>query len=417
MLQPSKDTAVLCVENMSFSVDNKEILKNINFSVNKGEFIGIIGQNGAGKSTLLKCIRGFLPVTTGDVFIYNEKIKNLTDRQIAKKIAFMQQEVRADFGYSALQIVLVGRYPYLEWWQNESAEDIAIAKKSMNFTGVTHLSNMPINLLSGGERQRVLFAKVITQQTDIMLLDEPTANLDLVYQEELFAYCRQLAQQGKTILVVAHDLKMASKFCSRLILLADGRILADGKPSEVITNDNLAEAYGLSAMVFTNKVTGQLDLYTYTPAGANNSCYVHIIGGGGSACSIIRAAFENGLDISTGVLHEGDTDTDVAHALNTKLITVPAFSQIGEKAYDENRKQIENAGLTILANVCYGLQNIKNLEAAFYAKKLIIVEDTPFEERDYTNGKAKELYDKLCNNKNVSIMTSKQCVNLLKNIH
>lgn len=397
---------MLEVENISVQLGEKTILQDINFAIGKGEFVGIIGPNGVGKSTLLRSLRGMLPVSSGEIRILEQSIQNLKDKKMARTVAYMQQEVNAGFGFTALEVVLAGRYPYLSWWENEKSEDYKIAKKYMAFTGVEELANKSLQQVSGGERQRILLAKVLAQETELIFLDEPTASLDLGYQEEIFRYCQVMCKHGKTILLIAHDIKLAAKFCSRLILLTKGTVIADGKPEEVITSSNLEKAYGLHSAVFINKVTGNLDIHTYAANIDNAGKQVHVVGGGGTVGNIIRILHERSYRLTAGVFQQGDSDADVAKAFGVDYLAGQAFSCINQKLSKENRKKIAHADWTVLSNLCYAQQNIDNLQAVFNAQKLIVLEDTPIEERDFTGGQASELYYKLLKMPQVTVMTS-----------
>lgn len=186
------------------------ILDNISLSIGKGEFVGIIGKNGAGKSTLLKALRGFLPVWSGRVLLAGREIGAYQERELAKKIAYLQQQVELTFDYTARDIVMAGRYPYRKWWQQQSEEDKEITAACMKYTGVLEMADKPIRALSGGQRQRVLLAKVLAQQTPVLFLDEPAAGLDLFYQEEIFRFCQELCHRGKTVVMVVHELNLAA---------------------------------------------------------------------------------------------------------------------------------------------------------------------------------------------------------------
>jgi iron complex transport system ATP-binding protein len=399
------------VSDLTVAAGNKIILRNVSFAVKPGEFIGIIGPNGAGKSTLLRSLRGMIPGIKGEVRMFGKAIHTMKDKQVARIVAYMQQDVNVGFGFTALQIVLAGRYPYLQWWQNEQKKDYEIAKKYMAFTGVEMLAEKSVQQVSGGERQRILLAKILAQETPLVFLDEPTASLDLVYQEEIFRYCRVMCQEGRTVFIIAHDIKLAAKFCSRLILVAGGRVLADGKPQEVITAEYLEKAYGLHSAVYTNKVTGNLDIYTYEAAGTiTQQPSVHIIGGGGSAAKIIRYLHEKAYSMSGGVFQQGDTDADAALAFGVEAIIGQPFCTINEEQARKNREKILAADITILSNLYYSQQNIDNLEAAFSAKRLIIIEDTPMEERDFTDGKATKLYYALLALPQVEVLNYRQFV-------
>lgn len=400
-------SALIVVENLSVRLGHKVILKDIHLTVRPGEFIGIIGPNGAGKTTLLRSLRGLCPVISGSITVKGQSVTSMTDKQLARMIAYMQQDVNISFGFTALEVVLAGRYPYLEWWQNESEEDYELARKYMKFTGVEKLADKSVQQVSGGERQRILLAKVLAQETPLILLDEPTANLDLVYQEEIFRYCQTLCRQGKAALLVAHDIKLAAKFCSRLILIADTQIVADGEPAQVITVDNLRKSYGLHSAVFTNEVTGHLDIHTYDcSAEIVEQQTVHVIGGGASAGSIIRNLYEKAYTLSGGVFHYGDMDADIAQAFAVDYLAEPAFCAISETLGQQNRTKIDAADWTVLCNLCYGSQNLDNLQAAFTARKLIVIEDTPIEERDFTGGEAAVLYKQLVSMPQTVVMTT-----------
>lgn len=255
--------AVIAVKNLNTGYSrNVPVLKNVSFDVQQGELIGIIGPNGAGKSTLLKTLRGLLPPIEGTVEINGRLTTELTDREFACNVAYLQQSVELTFGYSNKEIVMAGRYPRLQWWQRESAEDEKIVEACMEYTGVENLMDKPANAISGGQRQRVLLAKVLAQQTPILFLDEPSTGLDIFYQEEIYRFCRELCAAGKTVLMVVHEMSLAGKFCSRLMLVGQNKILADGTPEEVLTGENLSRAYRVPVDVVTNPLTGTKEVYT-----------------------------------------------------------------------------------------------------------------------------------------------------------
>ncbi len=242
--------------------DGKGILKGLNFQIAEGDFVGIIGKNGAGKSTLLKSLRGFLPLTGGSVELCGQNVAELSQRQLARSIAYLQQQVELTFDYTVRDVVMAGRYPYKKWWQQQSDEDNLIAQACMKYTDVLDMSERPIRALSGGQRQRVLLAKVLAQQTPVLFLDEPAAGLDLFYQEEIFRFCRELSYRGRTVIMVVHELNLAARYCNRLMLIREGQILADDVPNKVLTDELLSKGYGTAIRSTTNKETGHADIYT-----------------------------------------------------------------------------------------------------------------------------------------------------------
>lgn len=277
---------IIQVANITAGYDDANpILNNISFDVAKGEFIGIIGKNGAGKSTLLKALRGFLPLKSGSITLAGKAVGEYQQRDLATKIAYLQQQVELTFDYTAKDIVQAGRYPYKKWWEQQDDGDKAIVDACMAYTGVLDLAEKPIRALSGGQRQRVLLAKVLAQQTPVLFLDEPAAGLDLFYQEEIFRFCQELCRRGKTVIMVVHELNLAARYCTRLLLERQGMVLQDGVPEAVLTDENLTEAYGVAIRSLRNPDTGHADIFT-EPAeddGSKRKLLDTIIGEGGAA--------------------------------------------------------------------------------------------------------------------------------------
>ena len=262
--------AVLQVDNLQIGYGSRCVLKEASFSIGKGEIVGIIGCNGAGKSTLLKTIRGLLPKQGGSVSYFGKPLEEYQDKELATKIAYLQQHVELGFGYTGKDIVMAGRYPYMKWWERESEADEKLALACMAYTGTADLADRPINEVSGGQKQRILIAKVLAQQTPIIFLDEPTTGLDMVYQEEIFRFAKALAGQGKTVLMVVHELNLASKYCSRILLLGEGTLLADGAPQAVFTEELLSRAYKADICVERDEVNHNLHITTRMSQEAKN---------------------------------------------------------------------------------------------------------------------------------------------------
>ncbi len=258
-----------------------EVLHDVSFSVQRGEMVGLIGPNGAGKSTLLKTLRGIMEPLAGQVFLHGQPSSELTNRAFACEAAYLQQTVEISFGYSVREIVMAGRYPRLKWWEKEGREDERIVDACMEYTGVLELAQKSIHAISGGQRQRVLLAKVLAQQTPLLFLDEPSTGLDVFYQEEIFRFCRELCAAGKTVLMVVHELSLAAKFCSRLMLVGQKKILADGEPEAVLTAENLSRAYRVPVQVVKNPLTGSYEVFTEpADSAARREELLQIIAGG-----------------------------------------------------------------------------------------------------------------------------------------
>ncbi len=387
-------TRLLKINGLDFHINNVNILKDISLEADRGEFIGLIGPNGAGKTTLLKCING---IHRGDGCIELDGLDAgmMSAREIASKVAMLHQDTSVAFPFKVLDIVLTGRYHKLGRFKPEGTEDYAAARKYMGYTDTLKMENRMINTLSGGERQRVLFAKALAQETDLILLDEPSASLDIAYEEQIFKYSADLCGNGKTVIAAVHDLKTAVRYCNRLILMKDGRIIADGPPESVITQENLRLAYGVNALVYRNRITGFVDFHLSGGNDTKRGMKVHVIGGGGSASGVIRQLFENGYTVTAGVFSHGDSDLGCADVFGIKALSCRPFSEIDDDTQKENIDLVKAADLTILCDMPFGHQNIRNLEAASYAPSLVIIEDGEPGSRDFTGGTALSLYEGL----------------------
>jgi iron complex transport system ATP-binding protein len=241
---------VIDTKNLSHFYGDLPVLKNLSLSIQKGDFFIIIGPNGSGKTTLMKVISGIEKYRRGHVEILGRSIKKYTRKTLAKAVAFVPQMVSVDFPFTVTELVLMGRSPHLGILGLEQEKDIEIARQAMAYTGVEDLAYRKVDQLSGGERQRVFIARAICQEPQIMLLDEPTASLDLAHQVRVMDLMEGLKQErGITIVMVSHDVNLAAMYGDRLLLLKEGRIVSMGPPEEVLTYETLEEAYGCSLLV------------------------------------------------------------------------------------------------------------------------------------------------------------------------
>lgn len=252
--------SAVTIENIDIGYGRHIILNNINAEIAAGQFVGIIGCNGSGKSTLLKALRGLQPLNKGRISYFGRDIRALTAKQTARMAAYMQQNINLQFNYTGRDIVSAGRYPYLEWWQKESRADEELVQACLEYTGTKDLQNIPVNEISGGQRQRIFLAKVLAQKTPLIFMDEPTAGLDMVYQEETFRFTRELAQNGKTVFMVVHELNLAARYCDRIMLLGEGRLLDYGAPQHIFTENMLSRAYNTEVQIVENPLTGSLEI-------------------------------------------------------------------------------------------------------------------------------------------------------------
>jgi len=250
---------LLRAEAVDYRLDGATILRGARLLVRAGELVGLIGPNGAGKSSLLRVVSGLWTATGGTIALLDRPLRDYAPRQVAQVVAQVPQITALDFPFTVRQVVLMGRSPHLSRFALESAQDRAIADDAMRRTGTLHLAERLIGTLSGGERQRVLIARALAQQPKLLLLDEPTANLDLRHELSILALVRSLVRESDLGAVAAlHDLELAARACDRLVLLHQGAVLADGPPADVLTPSLLRAAYGVEAQPFADPVTGHL---------------------------------------------------------------------------------------------------------------------------------------------------------------
>ena len=245
------------VHSISFRYHEDWVLQEVSFRVEKGEFVGVIGPNGSGKTTLLKILYRLLAPQHGEILFELVPMKKMDRADIAKRIAVVAQETHLLFPFTVLETVLMGRSPYLGHLMFESEKDVEIARKAMEWTSILPLSERPMDELSGGERKRVFIARALAQEPEVILLDEPTANLDIHHQIDFLDLILALnRERGLTIVMASHDMNMASEFCDRLILLQRGRIYKTGPPGEVITRENIESVYGCEVWVDQHPISG-----------------------------------------------------------------------------------------------------------------------------------------------------------------
>jgi iron complex transport system ATP-binding protein len=241
------------------------VLRDIFLEVDRGDLVGILGPNGSGKTTLLKLLGGVFTPASGSVTLDGRSLADWSRREIARRVAFVPQETTTPFDFTVLDIVLMGRFPHLGVFALEGPEDLAIARSALEATGTAAFEGRAFSTLSGGEKQRVVVASALAQSPALLLLDEPTASLDIGHQIEVQTLLRRLnADSGVTMVLSTHDLNLAAALCRRLVLLKDGHVLATGRTEEVLTPDAVRELYHVDAEVLWHPRAGHL---TVVPIG------------------------------------------------------------------------------------------------------------------------------------------------------
>lgn len=235
---------------------SRTVVSGLDLTLERGEFVGLIGPNGAGKTTLLRAMTGAAPVVGGSIAIDGIPLEHMNERQIARTIACVPQRFSGGGLLRVRSLVLMGRYPHTTLLGGYSSADHAMAQRAMEQTDTLHLADRRSDELSGGELQRVLLARAFAQDADALLLDEPASHLDMGRSIELFDLLKMKHVRGATIVIVIHDLNLAALYCQRLLLLREGRLVADGEPKEVLTPCNLRKAYETELLVAAHPVHG-----------------------------------------------------------------------------------------------------------------------------------------------------------------
>lgn len=251
---------IICTA-ISAGYGTKTVLNSLDFHARPGEFIGLVGPNGSGKTTLLNCMNGILAIRSGQIAINGKNLDSLSTKERAKSMATVPQFVDVSFGLQVFNLVLMGRYPYLPLLGGYSDHDHATARSAMRQAGVHGFGDRRADTLSGGERQRVFLARALAQETPVLLLDEPASALDMGAKTAAFDLLARKHRIGTTIVCALHDLNLAAMYCSRLVLLVEGKILRDGRAPDILTPEIIKEAYGTDVAVSPHPVTGDPQVF------------------------------------------------------------------------------------------------------------------------------------------------------------
>ncbi len=404
----------LKIQGLTTGYSEDEVLKNVSLNMGKGDFTGIIGPNGSGKSTLIRASTGIIEAWSGKISLDGKSIESMKRRQIAKKTAVVPQDTFISFPYSAWEVVVMGRTPYLGRFENPGKKDKSLAKNAMRATGTFKFKDSSVQELSGGELQRVVVARALTQEPDLLLLDEATSHLDIGHKKEIMDTIKAKNQEEKLgVISVHHNLNLAARYCENILLLDEGDIHAYGTPEEVLTSSNLRAVYGVEAEVHEHPKDGSLYVSpvdeSWSKGGEEKR--IHVVCGGDSSGALLRELIEEGYKVSAGVLNVMDSDYEKAEFLDIECVTEAPFSNISEDSYENNLKLIKQSDLVILTDFPVGEGNVRNLEGVLEgidgSKECLMIDGQNVEKRDYTeNGKGARLYRKLLNRDNTRTFKS-----------
>ena len=255
------ETELAALEHVSFAYGSVEVVRDLHLSVKRGEVFGLLGPNGSGKSTLIRLLSGVLAPRQGQVYVLGKNLAKYEREALARQVAVVPQDTQISLPFSVLEVVLMGRAPHHGGFSFENKDDLALARRAMELTGVAGLEHRAVHELSGGERQRVMVARALAQTPQLLLLDEPTAFLDIKHQVEVYDLVKSLSrQEGLTVVSVLHDLNLASLYCDRLMLLKAGKVFCVGAPEEVLTYVNVTAVYETEVYIGLNDITGKIHI-------------------------------------------------------------------------------------------------------------------------------------------------------------
>lgn len=394
----------LCVQGVSLHYNAVAALDGVSLDVPSGDFLGILGPNGSGKTTFLRTLSRTLAPTAGTILLDGEEIRRYGSNDLARKMAVVPQIAVPSLDFTAGELVRMGRSPYQGRWGTESRRDRDVAEEAMRLTNTLAFESRIAGTLSGGEYQRVLVARALAQEPQILLLDEPTAHLDLNAQIGLLELLHRLnRERGITLLAVLHDLNLAATYCHRLALLSQGRLAALGSPEEVLTAERLRDVYGAEVLIRRHPLTGRPMVMPVPgaegafPDGPRQR--VHVVGGGGTGTGLLRALVSRGYPVTTGALNVGDSDHSAALELQIPVAEAPPFSPLTEEAVAAARRMMEQAEVIVLTDVPFGPGNLANLktlsETHTNGKPIFLIRNSEGREWDFTGGEAKTLKNRL----------------------
>jgi len=249
---------LLKLDNVSAGYYREDIIKGISLEINTGDLIGIIGPNGSGKTTLLRLITRVLVLRKGRIYFQGLDVSQMNLKEFCRQVAFVAQDISTNFPFTVMETVLMGRIPHLKRLQFETRRDIEIAEGALLETATINLKDKRIDELSSGERQRVIIARALAQEPVLLFLDEPTAHLDIGHQIQILDLLKKLNRRDDlTIVMVLHDLNLASAYCNRIALLDKGSVFKEGSPDDVLTYQNIEAVYKTVVLVDRNKITGK----------------------------------------------------------------------------------------------------------------------------------------------------------------
>ncbi|MEF8853391.1 MAG: ATP-binding cassette domain-containing protein [Haloarculaceae archaeon] len=345
----SADAPLVDVRSITVGYGEAPVLTDVSLSVERGEFVGLVGPNGAGKTTLVKAINGVLAPREGRVLVDGADVNELSSRAASRRVATVPQDTTVAFDFAVADVVEMGRTPYTGRFGRDAGATEAV-ERALERTATARFRDRSVRSLSGGERQRVVLARALAQETPALVLDEPTASLDINHQARTLALVRELAREGKGALAAIHDLDLAARFCDRLVVLADGGVQAVGPPREVLTGERVRAVFDTAAAVVPSPVTGAP---TVTPLfDGDDGTFdrrVHVAGAGDVAGRTVAALSAAGATVTAGAFPEGGLAASVAREHGVDPVVASPFAPVDAATEAAARDHLASADVAVLA--------------------------------------------------------------------
>lgn len=335
------------VEDLSVSFGDAPVVSGVDLSVERGSLVGLVGPNGAGKTTVLRAIKGTLSPDTGTVRLGGDPTAALSARETGRRVASVPQETALGFDFRVRQIVEMGRTPHLGRFDGHGPDDGRAVREAMADASVAQFADRSITEISGGERQRVLLARALAQETPSLLLDEPTASLDVNHAVAAMELVSGLVDDGRAAIAAIHDLDMAARYCDRVVLLVDGRVRDEGPPAAVLDAGAVRGAFDAEAFVGRNPATGTPSVTAF-PRSDTEPCRLHVVGTGPDAARVTGRLAAAGHDLSLGVVPEGDVAAEVGRDADATVVTVPPFADVDAESRAAARELAAAADATVV---------------------------------------------------------------------
>jgi len=416
-------TPHLSLRNLTFAYLNHQVLRNISYDAQRGDFIGILGPNGSGKSTLLYLLSGLLTPQSGSISIAGTNTNGLSRRKWSQEVAIVFQDVNQNLDLECYDVIMMGRFPHWRRWQKENQRDYDAVQRALLVTKTHSFSHRSFRELSGGEKQRVMIARALAQEPNILLLDEPTSHLDILHQLDIMNILYELQKNAITILGVFHDINLVSQYCNQVLFMKNGEITHQGLVEQSLHSRQVEELFEVEFLEETHPYTLRpffmplaKKMISKTPMVS-----IHLICGGGSGSIYMKEFLDADFSVSVGIVNQFDSDQEMASKLGLPVIIEKPFSSFTDETLQMAYLRASQSDYIFIAPGFWGRGNLKNLDLALNllnnGKKLIFLQESLNPEWDYTGGEAISTFERLIHNHAQVFNTISEVIALVKKEH